>query len=124
MDAKKRVLVVDDEPGVLRFISISLSLAGYEVITTTSGEEGLKLAETARPDIMLLDILMMPLSGFEVLERLRAFSQLPVIVFTARSDVGARAMEEGANGFIAKPFAPEHLVKKIESTLDTRKAGA
>jgi CheY-like chemotaxis protein len=57
---KRKVLVVDDEPGVLRFISVSLSVAGYEVITTTSGEKALKLVESTKPDVMLLDVLMTP----------------------------------------------------------------
>ena len=118
MDAKTRVLVVDDEAGVLRFVKASLSLAGYEVITATNGEQGLKLVESAKPDVMLLDILMAPFTGFDVLERLRPSSQLPVIVFTARSDIGDRALKEGANEFIAKPFLPEQLVKKIEEVLD------
>ena len=117
MDTKKRVLVIDDEPGILSFVSTSLSVAGYEVITTTDGEEGLKLINSAKPDILLLDILMVPLTGFEVLERLRTFSQLPVVVFTARSDIGALALEEGANGYLAKPFRSEKLVKAIEDAL-------
>lgn len=117
MVKKKRVLVVDDEPGILRFVSISLSNAGYDVITTTSGEEGLKLADSAKPDVMLLDLLMTPLTGFDVLLKLRESSQLPVIVFTARSDVGSEAIKEGANDFIAKPFKPEQLVTIIEDIL-------
>jgi two-component system KDP operon response regulator KdpE len=116
--SKKRVLVVDDEAGILSFVRISLSLAGYEVITTTNGVEGLRLAETARPDIMLLDILMTPVTGFDVLGRLRPSSQLPVIVFTAKSDFGERAMREGANSYITKPFMPEQLVRKIEDILN------
>lgn len=108
----------------MRFVSISLSIAGYEVITTTRGEEALKLVDTTKPDIMLLDILMVPLTGFDVLERLRPSSRLPVIVFTARSDIGDMALKEGANGFIAKPFMPEQLIGKIEETLDAHKAGA
>ncbi len=115
------MLVIDDEPGVLRFTSVSLTVAGYEVITTTSGEEALKLVESAKPDIMLLDVLMTPLTGFDVLEKLRAFSNLPVIIFTARNDIGAQALKEGANGFIAKPFRPEQLLQKIEDTLNAHK---
>ena len=68
------MLVVDDEPGILRFVSIRLRLAGYDVTTTTSGEEALKLVQSEKPDIILLDILMQPLSGFDVLDRLRVFS--------------------------------------------------
>jgi len=120
--AKKKVLVVDDEPGVLRFVRVSLSLNDYEVITATSGEEGLELARTAKPDIMLLDVLMVPLSGFEVLERLRKFSKLPVIVFTARSDIADHALKAGADGCISKPFSPQDLARKIKETLNTRPA--
>ncbi|MDD5038875.1 MAG: response regulator [Dehalococcoidales bacterium] len=114
--AKKRVLVIDDEPRILHFVKVSLSIAGYEVITTTSGEEGITLASSAKPDIMLLDVMMAPMNGFEVLAKLRLFSRLPVIIFTGRSDIGALALKEGANGFIAKPFNPQDLIRKIKDT--------
>jgi DNA-binding response OmpR family regulator len=118
MRAKQRVLVVDDEPGVIRFVKINLTLAGYEVITTTSGEEVLSLIESMKPDIMLLDVFMTPITGFDILVELRTFSQLPVIVFTARNDIGKTAIQEGANGFISKPFKPEELINKIREILD------
>lgn len=124
MNVKKCVLVVDDEPAVLRFISVSLSMAGYEVVTATSGEEALKLIASERPDIMLLDLVMEPLSGLDVLARLRAFSQMPVIVFSARSDLGAIALKKGANGFVVKPFRPDQMTKKIEETLGGQKTAA
>ena len=119
METKQRVLVVDDEPGILNFVRINLRLAGYEVIATTSGEEGLRLAEEEKPDIMLVDILMQPLTGLDVLTRLRAFSQLPVIVFTGNDRVVSMALQEGANDFIAKPFNPDILTEKIKSCLAT-----
>jgi DNA-binding response OmpR family regulator len=122
MPNKKRVLVVDDEPGVLRFVKISLSMAGYEVVTASSGEEGLRLVESARPDVMLLDVFMTPFTGFDVLDRLRPASSLPVIIFTARNDMGLRAIEKGADAFVIKPFLPEQLLKKIEETLERRPA--
>ena len=117
---KKRVLVADDETGILRFVKINLSMAGYEVFTTTSGEEALKLVDSVKPDVMLLDILMTPFSGFEVLAKLRPASQLPVIVFTAKSDFGERALKEGADDYIAKPFLPDQLLKKIENVLNNQ----
>lgn len=113
----RRVLVVDDEPGVLRFVRIGLTAAGYEVMVSDNGEDALHLVRTNEPDVVLLDLLMVPMSGFEVLEELRTFSRVPVIVFTARSFIADRAMENGANDFIAKPFQPDDLVKKIESVL-------
>ena len=118
MIAKKRILVVDDEPGILRFVSTSLGLAGFDVFTTGSGQEALQLAETQNPDLILLDILMQPLTGFDVLERLRKFSQVPVIVFTAQRDIADQAMKQGADGFIMKPFVPDELTKKIHVVLD------
>ncbi len=87
------------------------------MITTTSGAEALELVRTEKPDIMLLDVLMEPLTGFDVLAQLRVFSQIPVIVFTARSDIGSLAISEGANGFIAKPFRLEELNKDIKTAL-------
>ncbi len=120
VDTKKRVLVVDDEPRILRFVSMSLGLAGFDIITTTSGEESLQLVQTEKPDIMLLDILMAPVSGFDVLDRLRKFSQVPVIVFTARPEIADIALKEGASGYIMKPFKPDELVKKIRDILDAK----
>jgi DNA-binding response OmpR family regulator len=118
MKTKKRVLVVDDEPGIIRFVKINLALAGYEVITTLSGEQTLELVQSEKPDIVLLDILMTPMTGFDILMELRTFSQLPVIVFAARNDIGNIAIKDGANGFIAKPFKPDALIKKIREILD------
>lgn len=118
MKGKKRVLVVDDEPRILRFIAAKLGVAGYEVITTTSGEEALSLAESEQPSIMLLDIMMTPLSGFDVLDRLRTFSQIPVIVFTGRSIISNQAIKMGASDYLAKPFDPDELVQKIKKALD------
>lgn len=121
MQTKKRVLVVDDEPAILRFVSASLSLAGYEVVTTTSGEEALQLVQSEKFDVMLLDIVMVPVSGFDVIEKLRAFPRLPVIVFTANSFIAEKAFEHGAEGYIAKPFRSEELIRKIEDVLDKQK---
>jgi two-component system KDP operon response regulator KdpE len=120
VEKKKRVLVIDDEPGVIRFVKINLALAGYNVITALNGEEGLKLVQSEKPDIILLDILMEPMTGFDVLVKLRKFSQVPVIVFTARNDIGTLAITEGANGFIAKPFKPDELKKKIREILNRK----
>ncbi len=112
-DRKQRVLIVDDEPGMGKLLGIKLRLCNYDVITTTSGEEAIRLVRTEAPDVVLLDILMPGVTGFDVLERVRAFSQIPIIVFTARPDVFKMAMSLGANDFVAKPFNPDHLVEKI-----------
>jgi two-component system KDP operon response regulator KdpE len=114
---KQRVLVVDDHPKVLRFIEIDLKIRGFEVTTTTSGSQALELVKSAKPDIMLLDIVMPGMDGFEVLRKLRDFTQLPVIAFSASPGNYHEAMRLGANDFIPKPFQPDEMASKIEALL-------
>ena len=120
--AVKRVLVVDDEPGVLRFVQMSLGLAGYEVRTTTDAQEALAMVRSEAPDVVLTDIVMAPMDGFQLLDKLRSFSDVPVIVFTAQTIIAELALKTGANDFIAKPFRPGELEKKIAAVLDARAA--
>ncbi len=118
INAKKRVLVVDDEPGILRIVHTILSMAGYEVLAETSGEEAIKLVRSKSPDLVLLDLILRPLSGSQVLEKIRAFSRVPVVLFSAHSFSVEQALKLGANGFIAKPFRPDELVSKINEVLN------
>jgi DNA-binding response OmpR family regulator len=117
-DSKMQVLVVDDDEKILRFIGSSLRLAGYDVCTATCGEEALQLLESKKPQIMVLDILMPVMDGFEVLKRLRTVSKLPVIAISAHASNAGQALSLGANGFLAKPFRPEELINKIKALLD------
>ncbi len=114
----RRVLVVDDEPGIVNILRIKLRLHGYEVISASRGIEAVELARTQRPDIMLLDIIMPDITGLEVLERVRAFSSVPAIVLTARREIAEKALESGAADFIAKPFNPDQIIIKIKSVLE------
>jgi DNA-binding response OmpR family regulator len=116
-EKKSLVLIVDDHRPVLRFIEINLKLNGFEVITTTSGAEALEIIKTENPDIMLLDIVIPELDGFEVLRQLRAFNQMPVIAISARSDNYNKAMELGANVFIIKPLNVDELSGRIKELL-------
>jgi two-component system KDP operon response regulator KdpE len=118
-EKKRRILVVDDQPKVLRFIEIALRVRGFEVTSTTSGEEALELAKSSAPDIMLLDIIMPGLDGFEVLKNLRSFTQLPVVAFSATAENRDRALLLGANDFINKPFYPDELVVRITAILQS-----
>jgi two-component system KDP operon response regulator KdpE len=117
---KKRVLVVDDHPKVLTFIEIDLKLRGFEVICTSSGQEALELVSSAKPDIMLLDMVMPIMDGFEVLRKLRAVSELPVIAVSAHTSAAEEALRLGADDFLAKPFRPDELVNKIKALLNHR----
>ena len=111
------VLVVDDHPKMLRFIEIDLKLRGFEVIGTTSGEEALGLVKSGKPDIMLLDMIMPVMDGFEVLKKLRTFTQLPVIAFSASSETAESAIRLGANDFMSKPFHADEMVRRIKALL-------
>jgi len=114
---KPRILVVDDHPKVLRFIEIDLKLRGFEVISTDSGERALELVKSAKPDIMLLDIVMPGIDGFEVLKKLRTFTQVPVIAFSASPENQDKAVQMGANDFMPKPFDPDTMARRIRALL-------
>jgi two-component system KDP operon response regulator KdpE len=121
MAQKTRILVVDDEPAVVRFVRTGLNALGYDVTTASGGEEALGLVAKKKFDIMLLDVFMKPVSGLDVLERLGPDRKLPVIVFSAGSSVIERVMQAGADAFIAKPVRPDQLAQKIEEVLKRKK---
>jgi two-component system KDP operon response regulator KdpE len=124
MPIKKRILVIDDEPGILVFVNARLAAAGYEVVTAVRGEDGIREAGLHPFDAVLLDLFMVPMSGFVVLDRLRAFSDVPVIIFTTHPYLVEKALRLGANDFIAKPFDPDVLVGKIEKLVGTTRHSA
>ena len=112
-----RVLVVDDDVRILRFIRLSLRLAGYTVTTAASGEEALELFKSEPADIVVLDLLLPVMDGFTVLRELRAFSRVPVIAVSAHASAAGEALKLGANEFVCKPFNPEELLKSIGNLL-------
>jgi len=116
-EKKKRVLVVDDQPKVLKFIEIDLKLRGFEVFCAVSGEQALELVNSVKPDIMLLDMVMPGKDGFEVLQELRACSKIPVIAFSASPGNQDPALRAGASDFMHKPFNPEDMARKINALL-------
>jgi two-component system KDP operon response regulator KdpE len=116
-EKKKRVLVVDDHPKVLTFIEIDLKLRGFDVICGCSGKEALELVTSAKPDILLLDMIMPGMDGFEVLKELRTFTKLPVIAFSASPGNQDPALLSGANDFMHKPFDPDDMAKRIMALL-------
>jgi two-component system KDP operon response regulator KdpE len=114
---KQSVLVVDDNPKVLRFIEIDLKLRGFDVMTTTYGDEALELVKSKKPAIIMLDVIMPEMDGFEVLKKLRTFSQLPVIAFSASPGNRNDSLRLGADDFMTKPFHPNDMVKKIQALI-------
>ncbi len=118
------VLAVDDEVGILRLIRLELTAQGFRVITASSGEEALAIAETQRPDVVLLDIVMPEMNGHEVMRALRERSPVPIILVTARDrEVDkVRGLELGADDYIVKPFGADELGARIRAVL-RRSAG-
>ena len=114
---KKRVLVVDDHPKVLKFIEIDLKLRGFDVLSTTSGSAALELVRSKNPDIVLLDMIMPGIDGFETLKELRTFTDLPVIAFSASPGNQDEAIRLGANDFVHKPFDPDDMAGRIKMFL-------
>ena len=114
-----KILLVEDEPNIARFVELELTHEGYEVTKAEDGREGLKLAEEGRFDLVLLDIMLPGLNGLEVLRRLRRTSQLPVIMLTARDAVMDKVtgLDMGADDYITKPFNPLELVARVKTQL-------
>src|SRR4026208_1230415 len=114
------ILVVEDEHAVARGLQYALEQEGYEVTLARSGEEGLEIATNAAPDLVLLDVRLPGMDGFEVLRRLRAAgSKAPVLVLTARDDEGDKVigLELGGDGSLTKPFGLRELMSRIKALL-------
>jgi DNA-binding response OmpR family regulator len=112
-----RVLVVDDEPGIIKFLNLKLKASGYEVLTASSGNEALVQMRAQEPDLLVLDVVMPGLDGFETLKQIRAFSPVPVIILSAReANVDkVKGLGLGADDYLVKPFNPDELVARIEA---------
>ncbi len=115
----QKILLVEDEPNIARFVELELSHEGYEVVKAEDGRLGLEMAEKAQYDLMLLDIMLPGLNGLEVLRRLRKTSDIPVIMLTARDAVMDKVtgLDMGADDYITKPFSIEELLARIRSAL-------
>jgi len=119
----ERILVVDDEPDILDLVELTLASRDFEVDTATNGREALEKARSGRPDLVLLDLSMPDMDGFEVIERLRSdarTSELPVIMLTARAQISdkLRGLSTGADDYITKPFNLDDLVSRVSSVLE------
>jgi two-component system, OmpR family, KDP operon response regulator KdpE len=114
-----KALVVDDEPQIVRALRTSLRANGYEVESAAGGGEALDLAATWEPDVMIVDLGLPDLDGIEVIRRLRGWTELPVIVLSARDERNdkIRALDAGADDYVNKPFAMEELLARMRATL-------
>jgi two-component system KDP operon response regulator KdpE len=115
----KLILVVDDEPRMIGFIRMNLELEGHRVIEAHNGLEALEAIRTKLPDLVLLDVMMPELDGFETLKMLREFSSIPVIMLTAKGEENDKVygLELGADDYVSKPFGPRELSSRIKAVL-------
>jgi DNA-binding response OmpR family regulator len=116
-----KVLLVEDSPEIIKGVSLTFKLrwADAQVLTAENGNDGIKLAQTEAPDFVILDINLPDITGFEVLERIRKFSNVPVIILTVREDEvdELRGLELGADDYIIKPFRPANLLSRMQAVL-------
>ena len=113
------VLIVDDEPIVREVVVSYLRRDGYWTLEAAEGEEACKLAESEQPDLIVLDLMLPGLDGLSVCRRLRSFSQVPVIMLTARGEEADRivGLEVGADDYVTKPFSPRELAARVRTVL-------
>ena len=115
----RRILVVDDEPRMTRFIRMNLDLEGFSVHEAFDGKEALDRVREVLPDLVILDVMMPKMDGFQTLQMMREVSSVPVIMLTARNseDDRVRGLELGADDYITKPFSPRELVSRVKAVL-------
>ncbi len=118
------VLVVDDEPEIRKTVAASLQAQGYTVHTAANGEEALRLAAITPPDLVILDLMMPVLDGMETCRRLRAWTDVPILVLSARSEEPQkiRALDLGADDYLTKPFGMGELTARIRASLRRHRA--
>jgi two-component system KDP operon response regulator KdpE len=112
-------LIVDDEPKIVRFVKTSLSLAGYEILTAETGEKAIAVIEREQPDLIILDLGLPDISGFDILRHVRTYSTVPVVILTARDDEKdkVQGLELGADDYLTKPFGTRELEARIQAVM-------
>lgn len=116
---KSLVLIVDDEPRYLKLLRFNLEQSGYQVVTAATGEEAIKAAASGNPNLILLDLRLPDMDGYEVCQRIREFSTAPIIMVTAKAEVvdKVQGLRLGADDYITKPFSADELLARVETVL-------
>lgn len=115
----ERILVVDDEASILELVAYNLRRAGYEALTAANGEEALHIARSGGLDLLILDLMLPGMDGFDVLKEIRKMSQVPVLMLSARGEEIDRVVgfEIGADDYVTKPFSPRELMGRVKAIL-------
>jgi two-component system KDP operon response regulator KdpE len=124
-DARANVLVVDDDQRMRRLLRVNLEREGYHVTAAEDGPAGLEVAELDPPDLVVLDVMMPEMDGFTFLQRLREFSDVPVILLTAKGEERdkVQGLDLGADDYLTKPFGPAELLARVRAALRRRHPG-
>jgi two-component system, OmpR family, KDP operon response regulator KdpE len=119
MKRNAKVLVIDDDPRLVRFLQLNLEAEGYNVFGAASGRAGFEALLAQRPDVVILDLMLPDMDGLALCERIREFSDVPVIVLTARRAEGelVQSLDVGADDYIAKPFSNDELLARMRAVL-------
>jgi len=114
---RPRVLIVDDDLAIIKFLRANLEASDYKTLTAIDGAEALQTIEMELPDLVILDIMMPKVDGFEVCQRLREWSQIPIIMLSARGDEEdkVKCLDIGADDYITKPFGVEELIARVKA---------
>lgn len=124
--SKAKILVIDDEPSIVKLVEAYLRPEGYEVFTAFDGKAGLKAARAFKPDLIILDVMLPGMDGIELLSRLRRESDVYVILLTARTEEIDKivGLTVGADDYVTKPFSPRELTARVKAALRRIEAGA
>ena len=117
-----RILIVDDDPVIVKFVSANLKARGFGVLTAEDGASAIKVMEQTLPDLVVLDIMMPGMDGVEVCRRIREWSKVPIIMLTAKNELGDKVdlLNLGADDYITKPFGIEELLARVRAVLRRR----
>jgi len=120
---RKKILVIDDEPDIVKMVELRLKACGYEVLKGSNGEEALALTKEHHPDLIILDVMMPPPNGFQVCRTLKddpQFKNTPIILLTAKVSESDQfwGLESGADEYVSKPYNAEELLEKIRVLLE------
>jgi len=123
---KTRILIVDDELSILKYLRINLEAEGYEVLSSMNGVQALQTLEAELPDLVVLDIMMPEMDGFDVCRRLREWSQIPVIMLSALDDESdkVQCLDLGADDYITKPFGKAEFIARVRAVMRRAEAAS